>query len=151
MAQSTATTVDDYLNELADERQETISSVRQIILDNLPNGYEETMQYGMISYVIPLETYPVTYNKQPLAYISLASQKNYVSIYLMGVYGDRDTEQWFVEGYKASGKKLNMGKSCVRFKRLDDLPLDLIGEAVSRTTPDQFIELYEAARSPRKN
>ena len=151
MAQSTATTVDDYLNELADDRRETISAVRRIILDNLPNGYEETMQYGMISYVIPLETYPVTYNKQPLAYISLASQKNYVSLYLMGVYADRDTEQWFVEGFKSSGKKLNMGKSCVRFKTLDDLPLDLIGEAVSRTTPDHFIELYEAARAPRKN
>lgn len=147
MAKSTATTVNDYMNELTDDRRDTISSVRQIILNNLPKGYEETMQYGMISYVIPLETFPKTYNKQPLAYISLAAQKNYTSIYLMGVYGDQDTERWFVEGYKASGKKLNMGKSCVRFKKLDDLPLDLIGKAVASTTPDQFIELYKAAVS----
>ncbi len=149
MAQSTATTVAGYLDELADDRLETISSVRQIILDNLPNGYEETMQYGMISYVIPFETYPKTYNNQPLAYVSLASQKNYMSLYLMNVYGDPDTEQWFTEEYKASNKKLNMGKSCLRFKKLEDLPLDLIGQVIARTSVSEFIGRYEASRGAR--
>ena len=148
---SDAGTVDEYLAALPDDRRAALVEVRDTIRAHLPDRYEEVMNWGMVTYQVPLELYPDTYNKQPLAYISLASQKNYVSLYLMGVYADRDTEQWFVEGFKSSGKKLNMGKSCVRFKTLDDLPLDLIGEAVSRTTPDQFIELYEAARAPRKN
>ena len=123
--------------------------MRKVILDNLPTGYEEMMQFGMISYVIPLERYPVTYNKQPLQYAALASQKHYMSVYLMNVYGDPDSEQWFVEQYRASGKKLDMGKSCVRFKKLDDLPLDLIGRAIARTPVEAYIEVYEAARGKR--
>ena len=97
---------------------------------------------------IPLERYPITYNRLPLAYASLASQKNYMSLYLMNVYGDTKTERWFTERYKASGRKLNMGKSCVRFKTLEDLPLDLIGEVIARTTVVDFIERYEVARAP---
>ena len=107
------------------------------------------MQYGMISYVIPLEKYPLTYNKQPLGYAALASQKNYMSLYLMNIYAKKETEQWFTEEYRASGKKLDMGKSCVRFKKLDDLPMDLIGKAVARTTVAEFIELYEASKRSR--
>ncbi|MEX0761608.1 MAG: DUF1801 domain-containing protein [Dehalococcoidia bacterium] len=149
MAQSKAQTVDEYLDELPPERREAISTVRSVILDNLPEGYEESMQYGMISYVIPLQAYPDTYNKQALAYASLASQKNYMSLYLMNVYGEPGSEQWFHERYKASGKKLDMGKSCVRFKKLDDLPLDLIAETIASTPPTRFIEKYEASR-PRK-
>ena len=118
----------------------------KVILDNLPDGYVERMQYGMISYAIPLETYPVTYNKQPLGLASLASQKNYMSLYLMNVYGDTDTERWFHEEYRASGKKLDMGKSCVRFKKVEDLPLELIGQTIARTSPDEFIERYETLR-----
>ena len=111
------------------------------------------MLYGMIAYVIPLEQYPVTYNRQPLEYAALASQKNYMSLYLMNIYGDKDTEEWFVERYTASGKKLNMGKSCIRFKKLEDLPLDLVGEAIARTPVADFIKLYEASRHTphRKN
>ena len=150
MAQSKAQTVDEYLAELSPDRRETIAAVRKVILDRLPDGYEETMLYGMISYVIPLERYPVTYNKQPLEYAALASQKNYVSLYLMNVYAKKETEQWFTEEYRASGKKLDMGKSCVRFKKLDDLPIDLIGEAIARTTVAEFIELYEASRHSRR-
>ena len=146
MAQSKAKTVDEYLAELPADRREAIAALRQVILDHLPEGYEETMQYGMIGYVIPLERYPKTYNRQPLAYVSLASQKNYMSLYLMGVYGDAETGEWFTERYRASGKKLDMGKSCVRFKKLEDLPTELIGEAVARTTVADFIELYEASR-----
>ena len=146
MAQSKAQTVDEYLAELPPGRREAIAAVRKVILDHLPSGYEETMQYGMIGYVIPLERYPVTYNQQPLGYASLASQKNYMSLHLMNIYGDKEAKQWFTEQYRASGKKLDMGKSCVRFKRLEDIPIDLVGEAIARTTVDEFIERYEASR-----
>ena len=151
MAQSKAKTVEKYLAELSPERSEAISAVRQVILDHLPAGYEEVMQYGMISYVIPPERYPITYNKLPLTYASLASQKNYMSLYLMNVYGDPEAEQWFTEGYRASGKKLDMGKSCVRFKKLEDLPLQLIGEVIARTTAADFIERYELSRGSRRS
>ena len=127
MAQSKAQTVDQYLAELTPDRQEAISTVRSVILDNLPEGYQETMQFGMICYVVPLERYPETYNGQALQYAALASQKNYMSIYLMNIYGDEHAEEWFTERYKASGKKLDMGKSCVRFRSLAHLPVDLIG------------------------
>ena len=149
MVWSSAQTVEEYLAELAPDRREAISTVRKVILDNLPTGYEEMMQFGMIGYVIPLERYPVTYNKQALQYAALASQKHYMSVYLMNVYGDPDSEQWFAEQYRASGKKLDMGKSCVRFKKLDDLPLDLIGRAIARTPVEAYIEFYEAARGKR--
>ena len=146
MAQSEAKTVKEYLAELPEDRRAAISTVRKVILDNLPKGYEETMQYGMIGYVIPLEEYPETYNGQALAYAALASQKNYISLYLMNIYADSKAEQWFVGQYQASGKKLNMGKSCVRFKKLEDIPIDLIGQAIARTPTTEFIEQYEASR-----
>ncbi len=144
MVQSSAESVDEYLKELSPDRRDSISTVRNFILENLPQGYAETMQYGMISYVIPLEMYPKTYNKMPLTIISLASQKNYMALYLMNVYGDG--EEKFKKNYIATGKKLDMGKSCVRFKSLDDLPLGLIGETISRTSVAQFIERYEKSR-----
>ena len=147
MAQSKAQAVDEYLAELAPDRRAAISAVRSVILDNLPDGYEETMYFGMIGYVIPLDRYPETYNRQPLGYVALASQKNYMSVYLMNIYGDEQAERWFTERYRASGKKLDMGKSCVRFKSLQHLPIGLIGEAVARTTVDEFIEQYEASRA----
>ncbi|MCH7621133.1 MAG: DUF1801 domain-containing protein [Chloroflexi bacterium] len=144
-----ATTVEEYLTEQSLERREALAEVRRVILENLPEGYAEVMQYGMISYVIPLARYPKTYNKQPLAYLSLAAQKRHMSIYLMGVYCDSETESWFVQRYRDSGKRLDMGKACVRFRTLEDLPLDLIGEAVSRTSVEDFIERYETARGSR--
>ena len=147
MAQSKAQTVDQYLAELPADRREAISAVRGVILDHLPEGYQETMQFGMIGYVVPLDTYPETYNRQALQYVALASQKNYMSLHLMNVYGDEEAERWFAEGYRASGKKLDMGKACIRFKSLEDLPIDLIGEAVARTTVGEFIERYEASRA----
>ena len=151
MAQSQAQTVDEYLAELPPERREAIITIRKVILDHLPEGYEETTQYGMISYVIPLERYPITYNRQPLGYAALASQKNYMSLYLMNIYGDQEAEQWFTEGYRASGKRLDMGKSCVRFREIEDLPIDLIGKAIARTKVADFIELYEASRRMAKS
>ncbi len=146
MAQGKAQTVDEYLDELSPERREAIAAVRDLIPDHLPEGYVETMRYGMIGYLIPLDRYPVTYNGQSLGYIALASLKNYMSLYLMGIYGAEETERWFVERYRASGKKLNMGKSCLRPRKLEDLPRDLIGEAMARTKVVDFIEQYEAAR-----
>ncbi len=149
MAQSGANTVADYIAELPEDRRATISTVRDVILQNLPEGYAETVQNGMIGYVIPLASYPVTYNKQPLLYAALAAQKNYTSLYLMGIYGDAEAERWFVEEYRATGKKLDMGKSCVRFKTLADLPLGLVGQAIASTSVAEFIERYEASRRGR--
>ena len=145
MVQSNAGSVDEYLKELSPERRDSITTVRNLILENLPTGYEEMMLYGMISYVIPLERYPNTYNKKPLTLVSLASQKNYMALYLMNVYGDGEEE--FKKNYIATGKKLDMGKSCVRFKSLDDLPLRMIGKTITRTSVAQFIERYEKSRN----
>ena len=149
MVKSNAATAEKYLAELAEDRRAAVAAVRKVILDHLPEGYEEAMQYGMIGYVIPLESYPTTYNGQPLTYAALASQKNYMTLYVMSVYSDSEKERWFVEQFEASGKKLDMGKSCVRFKKLDDLPMDLIGRAIAATSMDEFIRRYEASR-PRK-
>lgn len=111
---------------------------------SLPDGYDEGIQYGMISYHVPLARFEQTYNGRPLAYIGLANQKNYMSLYLMGVYGDAESD--FRERFTATGRRLDMGKSCVRFKRLDDLPLEVIADEVARLPVDRFIEQYEDAR-----
>ena len=146
MVRSAAATVEEYLQELVPDRREEIQAVRELVLDNLPPGYVETMNWGMITYEIPLERYPETYNKQPLMYAALASQKRYMSLYLMCVYSHRESRIWFEERFKASGKKLNMGKSCVRFRRVEDLPLDLIAETVAGTSVEDYIKFYEASR-----
>ncbi|MEX2430304.1 MAG: DUF1801 domain-containing protein [Dehalococcoidia bacterium] len=139
-------TVDEYLASLPPDRREALSAVRQTVLDNLPEGYDESIQFGMIGYCIPLSRYPKTYNKQPLMYAALASQKNYMTLYLMCTYADAERERRFNEAYQASGKKLDMGKSCVRFKRLEDLPLNVIADAIGSMGPDEYIRLYEASR-----
>lgn len=147
MVKSKATTVKEYISELPEERINDIKAVRNLIIENLPKGYVETMQYGMITYVIPIDRYPNTYNGLPLGYISLASQKNYMALYLMNVYSNKEIESNFKNRYIASGKKLDMGKSCVRFKKLEDLPLDLIGETIAMTSVDDFIGVYEESRN----
>jgi len=146
MVSSNAQTVEEYLASLPEDRRAAVSKVRAVILANLPDGYEEGMQYGMIGYYVPLEDYPDTYNGQPLGYIALASQKNYMSLYLMSVYSDTRRAQAFTQQYKATGKKLDMGKSCVRFKSLDDLPLDLIADTVASVPVDKFLGEYEESR-----
>jgi hypothetical protein len=146
VATSTAKTVDAYLAELPADRREAIAAVRKVILKHLPKGYKECMAFGMIVYVIPLQDYPVTYNKQPLMYAALASQKNYMSVYLCNVYGHKETDTWFRKRWAETGKKLDMGKSCVRFKTLEDLPLDVIGETIARTPVERFIRVYEQSR-----
>ena len=150
MARSSAATVEEYLDELAPDRREQIEAMREVVLENLPDGYEEAMNWGMISWEIPLERYPKTYNKQPLMYAALASQKNYMSLYLMCVYAHEGRHAEFERRFKASGKKLNMGKSCVRFKSVDDLPMDLIAETIASTSVDDYIRSYEAARKKTK-
>ena len=146
MVRSEAQTVDEYLAGLPEDRREAIETVRQVILDNLPAGYEECMDFGMICYVIPLERYPTTYNGHPLMAIALASQKNHMAVYLHNIYTDPEIAEWFTTEYKASGKRMDIGKSCVRFRKLENLPLELIGQAVAKTPPDRYIELYEASR-----
>ena len=144
---SDAATVEQYLAELLPERRAIVEAVRAVILEHLPPGYEECMQFGMIGYVVPLERFPDTYNAQPLSYAALASQQRYCSLYLNHVYQDPEAEAWFTTAYRASGKRLDMGKSCVRFRRLDDLPLELTGEVIARTPVEQFLALYQAARA----
>ena len=146
MARSAAATVEEYLGELSAERREAMEAVREVALANLPDGYAEAMNWGMISWEVPLARYPNTYNKQPLMYAALASQKNYMSLYLMCVYAHEDDKAWFETRFKASGKKLDMGKSCVRFRRVEDLPMDLIAETIASTSVDEYIRRYEAAR-----
>ncbi len=147
MASSSAETPEAYLAELSPERRETVAGVREVILANLPEGYEEDMQYGMIGYHIPLDRFPDMYNGQPLGVAALASQKNHVSLYLLAVCDDPEALDWFEERFAASGKKLRMGKSCVRFKRLDDLPLDVIGEAIAMVPPDALIRQHQASHA----
>lgn len=158
--QSRAKTVEDYLRSLPEERRAALNAVRDVILKNLDPAYEEGMQYGMIGYYVPHSVYPKGYHvdpRQPLTFAALASQKNYMSLYMMSVYGgDGATAgkhaQWFREEWAKTGKKLDMGKSCIRFKKAEDLPLELIGEAVKRVPAAKYIEVCEAAleRSGRK-
>jgi hypothetical protein len=118
-----------------------------VIIENLPVGYVEEMNWGMISYSVPLETYPDTYNGQPLLYAALASQKNHMAVYLTGVYADEDRRDDFLSRYRETGKRLDMGKSCVRFRRIDDLPVELIGDTIAAVDVIAFIEVYEASRT----
>ena len=144
MVSSKAATVDEYLAELPEERREAIATVRRFILDHLPEGYVEGMNWGMIVYEIPLERYPDTYNKQPLGLVALASQKNYMSLYLLG--DDEFRRRW-----KETGKKLDMGKTCIRFRQVDDLALDVIGDTLATTPVDRLIATYEAARPTKRS
>ena len=146
MATSKAATVEQYLAELPEDRREVVRAVREMVLRNLPEGYRESMAFGMIGYGIPLERYPHTYNGQPLAYVGLAAQKNYYALYLMGPYGDPRQEKALRDAFAAAGKKLDMGKSCIIFRKLDDLPLDALGRIIASTPPDAYIASYEAIR-----
>ena len=144
---SEATSVDRYLAELPDDRRAAIEEVRDTIVANLAPGFEEAMNWGMIAYQVPLETYPDTYNGQPLMYAALASQKNHMAVYLTAVYSNDDTRDAFLKRYRETGKRLDMGKSCVRFRKLDDFPVELIGEAIASMDVDTFIETYERSRA----
>jgi Domain of unknown function (DU1801) len=143
---SAGPTVEEFLAQLPDERRAEIKRVRDIVRRNIPKGYEEAVTSRMLVYQVPLKRYPDTYNGHPLCYVALASQKNYLSLYLMPAYGDSTQARRLREGFKAAGKKLDMGKSCIRFKRADDLALDAIGEVVGSFPVDRWVEIAETAR-----
>ncbi len=147
---SDADTIDQYLLELPPDRREALGEIRAVILAHLPAGYEEVMNWGMITYQVPLETYPDTYNKKPLMYAALASQKNHMAVYLSSIYSSEDAAASFEKQYRATGKRYDVGKSCVRFRAIDDLPIDLIGETIAATSVDDYIAMYEASRSTKK-
>ncbi len=147
MASSNAATVTEYLAELPEDRRKALAKVRAVIRKNLPKGVVETMNWGMITYEVPLKRFPKTYNGKPLMYAALASQKNHMAVYLTTVYADEGDKEWFVSEYKKTGKKLDMGKSCVRFKTIDQLPVELIGQVIGGTTLDEFLSYYESVQN----
>ena len=145
--QSKAKTVAEYIASLPSDQREVLAAVRTVILANLDRGYQEAMQYGMVGYSVPHSRFPAGYHcdpKQPLPFAALAAQKNSFSLHLMGLYMNPDELKWFTQAWKASGKKLDMGKACVRFKKLDDVALDVVGEAFRRVSADAWIATYEA-------
>ena len=151
MDQSKASTVKEYLDGLPADRRKEIAKVRSVVRKNLPKGYREMMAWGSICYAIPLDSYPDTYNKQPLGYAGLAAQKNFNTLYLMGAYGDPKQRKRLEDAFKKSGKKMDMGKSCLHFRSADDLPLDAIGKIIASTPPEKMIAQYEAARPKKKS
>ena len=142
-----ASSPEEYFNQVADDRKPVLTKLRETILSNLPAGFEETMSYGMIGYVVPHSVYPAGYHcdpKLPLPFVSFASQKNFVALYHMGIYADKNLLEWFTAEYpKHSKTRLDMGKSCIRFKKPESVPLDLIAELMRKITPEQWIVLYE--------
>jgi hypothetical protein len=146
MVQSKAATVAEYLESLPEDRRAVISAIRRVIRKNLPKGYIETIGYGMIVYEVPLKRFPITYNKQPLCYVGLAAQKNHFAVYLNCFVSGSAREKTLREDFAKAGKKLDMGKSCIRFKKLNDLNLDAIGRAVAEVPVDEYIAMYEESR-----
>ena len=142
-------TVDQYITALPEDRKAVIQKLREVILDNLPDGFEEQISYGMIGYVVPLSKYPQGYHakeSEPLPFLSLASQKNHIALYHMGLYGNPEMEAWFVKEYaKRVPTKLDMGKSCIRFKNPDHIPYDLVAELCQKMTADEYVNAYEKA------
>lgn len=143
-----AATVDEYIANLPDDRKNVVRKLHDVILANLPKGFEEYISYGMISYVVPLSRYPKGYHtkkNEPLPFMGLASQKNHIAVYHMGMYGDKTLEEWFIKEYaNRATKSLDMGKSCIRFRNPADIPYELIGELCTRITVDDYIKAYEA-------
>jgi len=141
--------IEEYIAAIPEDRKPVIEKLRKVILDNLPEGFEEQLSYGMIGYVVPLSMYPKGYHVkegEPLPFLSLASQKNYIALYHMGLYGKPEVEEWFVKEYADRvPTKLDMGKSCIRFKNPDHIPYDLIAELCQKMTVDEYINAYETA------
>lgn len=142
-----ANTPDDYEAALPADRKEVIRKLRKLASKHLPKGFEEVMSYGMIGYVVPHEKYPKGYHcdpELPLPFLNFASQKNYIAVYHSGIYADKELQEWFVKAYPEHCRyKLDMGKSCIRLKRMDDIPYALLGELFEKMTPDDWIALYE--------
>ena len=144
---SKSSTIEEYISQLPEDRIEFMETLRNVIKDNLPAGFHEEMSYGMIGYVVPFSIYPSGYHcntKLPLPFMNIASQKNFIAIYHMGLYADPILNSWFLEEYpKHSSKKLDMGKSCLRFKKSEDIPFELIGMLVQKMSPTDWIAMYE--------
>lgn len=144
-----ATSIDEYTQALPSERAEAISKLRETILKNIPQGFQETISYGMIGYVVPHSLYPAGYHcdpKLPLPFLNIASQKNFIALYHMGLYANPKLLEWFTSEYqKQVPTKLDMGKSCVRFKKVEQIPYKLIGELMTKMTPQDWINTYESA------
>ncbi len=148
---SNAKTVDEYIAELQPERQQDIRAVRKVIRENLPDGYEEVINWDMITYQVPLSVYPDTYNRRPLMYAALPSQKNLMAVYINSIYADEGRREQFEKEYRLTGKRYDVGKSCVRFRKLDDLPMPVIAKAIASIRMDDFIKLAIKAESVRKS
>lgn len=146
MVSSRASTVDEFLRQLPEDRRRAISKVREVVRENLPSGYKEVMAFGMIVWEIPLDRYPDTYNGKPLCYAGLAAQKNHNALYLMSAYSNPAQKRQLVDGFRKAGKKMDMGQSCLRFRDLEELPLDVIAAVIASTPPQEMIRQYEAAR-----
>jgi hypothetical protein len=147
---SDAKTVPSYIKELPEDRQKAIKTVRKVLRDSLPKGYKEVMRWGMITYEVPLSKYPDTYNGEPLMYAALASQKRHMAVYLMGLYCDAKLNKKLIGAWKKRGTRLDMGKSCIRFSKIEQLELDLVGEAVAGIPVEQFIEIQKKLRTKKK-
>ena len=145
--QSKAATIEQYLAELPPDRKKAMTELRNVVKKSLPKGFEEVMSYGMIGYVVPHTKYPAGYHcnpKLPLPFMNIASQKNFIAVYNCGIYANPALLKWFTTAHaKASSKKLDMGKSCMRYKKPEDIPFDLIGQLASKITPDEWIAIYE--------
>jgi hypothetical protein len=144
---SDATSPESYLNQLPDDRKRIITKLRQVVLKNLPPGFKETVAYGMLAYVVPHKIYPKGYHvnpDQPLPFMNVASQKNYIAVYHMGIYGEPSLLKWFSNEYlKRTGSKADIGKSCIRFKKPEQIPFELIGELSTKISVEEWIGLYE--------
>lgn len=153
--QSSAITVDEYLKEVPVERQEAFTKLREAILNNIPNGFVEQMSYGMIGYVVPHTTYPDGYHcnpKLPLCFVTIGSQKNFIALHHLGIYANPELLQWFVSEYPNHCKqKLDIGKGCIRFKKMDQIPFELIGELLRKITVQEWIQCYESQIKNRKS
>ena len=147
---SSEVTVSAYLKSLPADHRRALGAVRKVVRQHLPAGYEEAMNWGMITYQVPLRICPDTYNGQPLMYAALASQKRYMAVYLTGIYASPEAYRAFEKAYKATGKRWDVGKSCVRFRTLDDLPLELIGQTIASMSVEAFVTRVTAAR-PRRS
>ena len=149
--QSKAATIDEYLANVPEDRREAISAVRDVVLENLPDGYEEVINWGMITYQIPLETYSDTYNGKPFLYAAVASQKNHMAVYLTGIYTSEKLRREFETAYKATGKRFDVGQSCVRFRKLEDLPLALIGKTIASFGVEELVNHVKKIEAERKS
>ncbi len=141
--------VEEYLQGLPEERRHALSEVREVVLANLPDGYVETCNWGMISYEVPLSVYPDTYNKKPLMYAALGNNKGYMTVHLCNLYSIPGVQDTFAAEFAASGKKLDMGAACVRFKKLENLPLDVIGRTIAAVPLDEFVAAAKGARTKK--